>query len=58
MAVLCLLSVVTIPLSLVALAPGDVVVDPVAIGRIVVRVQLLPLLAGLALSARVEWVGE
>ena len=50
MAVLCLLSVVTIPVSLVALAPGDVVVDPVAIGRMVLRIQLIPLLAGLGLS--------
>ena len=50
MAVLCLLSVVTIPVSLVALAPGDVVVDPVAIGWMVLRIQLVPLLAGLTLS--------
>jgi len=50
MAVLCLLSVVTIPASLVVLAPGSVDVDPVAIGRMVFRIQLLPLLAGLGLS--------
>ncbi|WP_339106182.1 bile acid:sodium symporter [Haloterrigena salinisoli] len=50
MAILSLLSVVTIPISLVVLAPGDVVVDPVAIGRMVLRIQLVPLLAGLALS--------
>lgn len=50
MAILCLLSVVTIPVSLVALAPGDVVVDPVTIGQMVLRIQLVPLLAGLALS--------
>lgn len=57
MAILCLLSVVTIPVSLVALAPGDVVVDPVAIGRMVLRIQLLPLLAGLALSYRYASLG-
>ncbi|GGM75721.1 BASS family bile acid:Na+ symporter [Halarchaeum rubridurum] len=50
MAILCLLSVVTIPVSLVALAPGDVVVDAVAIGRMVLQIQIVPLLAGLALS--------
>ena len=58
MALLCLLSVVTIPVSLVALAPGDVVVDPVAIGRMVLRIQLLPLLAGLALSSWDGSVGD
>ncbi|MFC6614253.1 bile acid:sodium symporter family protein [Halopenitus salinus] len=50
MAILCLLSVVTIPISLVVLAPGDVVVDPVAIGRMVLEIQIVPLLAGLGLS--------
>jgi BASS family bile acid:Na+ symporter len=50
MAVLCLLSVVTIPISLLVLAPGDVVVDPLAIGWMVLRIQLVPLLAGLGLS--------
>ncbi|NIC00860.1 sodium symporter [Halobacterium sp. R2-5] len=50
MAILCLLSAVTIPVTLVVLAPGDVVVDPVAIGRMVLRIQLVPLLAGLAVS--------
>lgn len=50
MAILCLLSVVTIPLSLVVLAPGDIVVDPVAIGWMVLRIQIVPLLAGLGLS--------
>lgn len=57
MAVLCLLSVVTIPASLVVLAPGDVVVDPVAIGGMVLRIQLLPLLAGLGLSYRYTSLG-
>jgi BASS family bile acid:Na+ symporter len=58
MAILCLLSVVTIPASLVALAPGAVVVDPVAIGWMVLRIQLLPLLAGLALSYRYPSIGD
>ncbi|WP_206664926.1 bile acid:sodium symporter family protein [Halorubrum salsamenti] len=50
MAVLCVLSVVTIPISLLLLLPGDVVVDPVAIGRIVLGIQLVPLLLGLGMS--------
>ncbi|MFD1514484.1 bile acid:sodium symporter family protein [Halomarina rubra] len=58
MAILCLLSVVTIPVSLVVLAPGDVAVDPVAIGRMVLRIQLVPLLAGLVLSAVYTSLGD
>ncbi len=50
MVILCLLSVVTIHVSLVALVSGGVIVDAVAIGRMVLRIQLVPLLAGLALS--------
>lgn len=50
MAVLCLLSVVTIPGSLVLLVPGDVVVDPLAIGRMVLVIQFVPLLAGVGVS--------
>ena len=50
MAILCLLSVVTIPISLLLLLPGDVTVDPLAIGRLVLSIQLLPLLLGLGLS--------
>ena len=50
MAILCVLSVVTIPGSLLVLLPGGVTVDPVAIGRMVLRIQLLPFLAGLGLT--------
>lgn len=50
MAILCTLSVVTIPVSLVLLLPGDVTVDPLAIGRMVLGIQLVPLLLGLGLS--------
>lgn len=50
MAILCLLSVVTIPISLVLLVPGDVVVDPLAIGKLVLVIQLVPLLIGLGLT--------
>lgn len=50
MAILCLLSVVTIPGSLVLLVPGDVTVDPLAIGRMVLVIQLVPLVAGLGLT--------
>nr|WP_247731707.1 bile acid:sodium symporter [Halovivax limisalsi] len=60
MAILCLLSVVTIPLSLLLLLPGDVSVDPLAIGRMVFGIQLIPLLLGLGLSIVVpslaDWV--
>ncbi|PGF13904.1 sodium symporter [Natrinema sp. CBA1119] len=50
MAILCMLSVVTIPVSLLLLLPGDVAVDPLAIGRMVLGIQLVPLLLGLGLS--------
>ncbi|WP_206731789.1 bile acid:sodium symporter family protein [Halorubrum amylolyticum] len=50
MVILCALSVVTIPISLLLLLPGDVTVDPLAIGRMVLRIQLIPLLLGLGLS--------
>ncbi|NHN42879.1 sodium symporter [Halorubellus sp. JP-L1] len=50
MAILCLLSVVTIPVSLLWLLPGDVAVDPLAIGRMVLGIQLVPLLVGLGTS--------
>lgn len=50
MAILCMLSVVTIPVSLLLLLPGDVAVDPFAIGRMVLGIQLVPLLFGLGMS--------
>ncbi|MUW15174.1 sodium symporter [Halorubrum sp. CBA1125] len=50
MAILCILSVVTIPTSLLLLLPGDVAVDPLAIGRMVLGIQLIPLLLGLGMS--------
>jgi BASS family bile acid:Na+ symporter len=50
MAILCMLSVVTIPVSLLLLLPGDVTVDPLAIGRMVLGIQLVPLLLGLGTS--------
>ncbi|WP_430506254.1 bile acid:sodium symporter family protein [Haloparvum sp. PAK95] len=50
MAILCALSVVTIPVSLVLLLPGSVVVDPLAIGQMVLGIQIVPLVAGLGLS--------
>lgn len=42
MAILCILSVVTIPVSLLLLLPGDVTVDPLAIGQMVLGIQLVP----------------
>ena len=52
MAVLGLLSVITIPLSVTALMPGDVAVDPIAIGRMILLAQLVPLVVGLVTQAR------
>jgi BASS family bile acid:Na+ symporter len=57
MGLLCLLSVATIPLTLLALAPGDVVIDPVGIGWMVLRIQLVPLLIGLAVSYQYSSLG-
>lgn len=51
MAILAVVSVVTIPVSLAFLLPGSVTVDPFTIGRLVFGVQLVPLLAGLAVTA-------
>ncbi|MDG5818136.1 bile acid:sodium symporter [Natronococcus sp. A-GB7] len=52
MAVLGIISVVTIPASLALLLPGNVAVDPLAIGWMVFGIQLLPLLAGMGLDLR------
>ncbi|CDK39050.1 bile acid:sodium symporter family protein [Halorubrum sp. AJ67] len=52
MAILAVVSVVTIPVSLALLLPGNVSVDPVAIGRLVFGVQLVPLLAGFVVTYR------
>ncbi|WP_225336427.1 bile acid:sodium symporter family protein [Halomicrobium urmianum] len=52
MVVLATASVLTVPASLALLVPGSVDVDLVAIARIVVVVQLVPLLAGFALRVR------
>ncbi|GAB3416668.1 hypothetical protein GCM10027435_14350 [Haloparvum alkalitolerans] len=58
MAILCLLSVVTIPASLWLLLPGDAAVDPVAIGRMVLGIQLVPLLLGLGTSSVVPSLAD
>ncbi|WP_394741997.1 bile acid:sodium symporter family protein [Natronococcus roseus] len=52
MAVLGIVSVVTIPVSLALLLPGNVAVDPLAIGWMIFGIQLLPLLAGMGLDVR------
>lgn len=52
MAVLGIVSVVTIPASLALLLPGNVTVDPLAIGWLIFGIQLLPLLAGMGLDFR------
>ncbi|AGB39933.1 bile acid:sodium symporter family protein [Natronococcus occultus] len=51
MAVLGVVSVVTIPVTLALLLPESVVVDPLAIGGIVLGIQLVPLLVGLAVTS-------
>jgi len=51
MTVLAVVSVVTMPVSLALLLPGSVTLDPFAIGRLVFGVQLVPLLAGLAVTS-------
>ncbi|QLD86511.1 sodium symporter [Natronomonas halophila] len=58
MAILCMLSVVTIPVSLLLLLPGDVTVDPLAIGRMVLGIQLVPLLLGLGTSFALPSLAE
>jgi BASS family bile acid:Na+ symporter len=58
MAILCLLSVVTIPVSLLLLLPGSVAVDPLAIGRMVLGIQLVPLLLGLGTSFALPSLAE
>ena len=50
MAVLGIVSVLTIPASLALLVSGDVAVNPIAIGSIVFRMQLVPLIAGLGMA--------
>ncbi|WP_425499296.1 bile acid:sodium symporter family protein [Natronosalvus caseinilyticus] len=52
MAVLGIISVVTIPVSLALFLPGDVTVDPLGIGWMICGIQLLPLLAGIGLDSR------
>lgn len=50
MVILAVVSVVTIPVSLAFLLPGNVSVDPVAIAQLVFGVQLVPLLLGFAVT--------
>ncbi|THE65257.1 sodium symporter [Salinadaptatus halalkaliphilus] len=58
MAILGIVSVATIPLSLAVFLPGEVAVDPVAIGQLVFVIQLVPLVAGLALVSRLPGVAD
>jgi bile acid:Na+ symporter, BASS family len=58
MAVLGIISVVTIPVSLALLLPGNVTVDPLAIGWMIFGIQLLPLLAGMGLDFRYSSVTD
>ncbi|MHC3437606.1 bile acid:sodium symporter family protein [Natrialbaceae archaeon A-gly3] len=50
MAVLGIISVVTIPVSLALLLPGNVTLDSLALGWMIFGIQLLPLLAGIGLD--------
>ena len=58
MAVLGIVSVLTIPASLALLVSGDVAVNPVAIGNIVFRMQLVPLIAGLGVALYLPALGD
>lgn len=58
MAVLAVVSVVTIPVTLALVLPGGSSVDPLAIGRLVFGVQLVPLLAGLAVGSLASSVAD
>ncbi|WP_281193904.1 bile acid:sodium symporter family protein [Halorubrum sp. F4] len=58
MAVLGIISVVTIPVSLALFLPGDVTVDPFGIGWMIFGIQLLPLLAGIGLEYRYSSVAN
>lgn len=52
MAVLGFVSVVTIPITVALLMPGDVAADPLGIAWLVFAVQLAPLVVGLAIDVR------
>ncbi|WP_255170374.1 bile acid:sodium symporter family protein [Natrononativus amylolyticus] len=58
MAVLGIVSVVTIPVTMALLMPGGVSVDPLGIAQLVVAVQLVPLLVGLGLEARTSRLAD
>ncbi len=58
MAVLGIVSVVTIPLSAAVLMPADVSIDPLEIAWMVVVAQLVPLLVGLGMNARYRFVAS
>lgn len=51
MAVLGIVSVATIPVTLALLLPGNVVVDPLSIGQMILGIQLVPLLVGLGITS-------
>lgn len=51
MAVLGIISVATIPVTLALLLPGNVVVDPLSIGQMILGIQLVPLLVGLGITS-------
>ncbi|ELY55872.1 bile acid:sodium symporter family protein [Natronolimnohabitans innermongolicus] len=58
MAVLGILSVVSVPVTAALLIPGDVTADPLGIAQLVVAVQLVPLVAGLAIDVRYRAVSD
>jgi len=58
MAVLAVVSVVTIPVTLALVLPGGSSVNPFAIGRLVFGVQLVPLVAGLTVTSLASPVAE
>ncbi|OVE82884.1 bile acid:sodium symporter family protein [Natronolimnobius baerhuensis] len=52
MVLLCLVSVVTIPLSMALLIPDGAAVDPMTVAQVVIIAQLAPLLVGLGIRRR------
>lgn len=58
MAVLGFVSVVTIPITVALLMPGNVAADPLGIAWLVFAVQLAPLVVGLAVDVRSPSLAE
>lgn len=58
MAILVVVSVITIPLTVAIFVPGNVNTDPLRIAQTVFLAQLIPLSVGLVVKARYERIAE